>query len=57
MHNELYDGHCPICSDDDLEQINGTIEQQDLKCSNGHIFEISCMGWEIIKKGVKNGRS
>lgn len=46
---QLFDGLCPECSDDDLEQIDGIYtEYQDLKCSNGHEFCIQSLGWEVI---------
>lgn len=40
-------GHCPECNNDDLEQIDGTMEYQELKCANGHEFVITSKGWSI----------
>ena len=42
-----YDGTCPRCNNDDLEQIDGTMECQELKCANGHEFAIASKGWTI----------
>ena len=46
--SEDYIGVCPECDCDDLEQIDGSIEYQELKCSSGHSFTIQSKGWEII---------
>ena len=45
----LFNGYCPECDCDDLEQVDGTIECQDLKCSNNHEFTIENKGWTITK--------
>ena len=44
---DIFDGFCPTCNDDDLEQIDGTMEYQELKCANGHEFVITSKGWSI----------
>ena len=44
---EDFEGHCPECDDDDLEQIDGDMDYQELKCAKGHNFVIECKGWII----------
>ena len=43
-----FDGHCPECDCDDLDNVSGANEEQELECSKGHKFTIQCKGWVII---------
>ena len=47
--DDLFGGYCPECDCDDLEQIDGTMEYQELECSNNHKFVVENKGWTITK--------
>ena len=48
--DDLFNGYCPECDDDDLEQVDGDMDYQELKCSGGHNFVIENKGWIISNK-------
>ena len=45
--DDLFNGYCPECDCDDLEQIDDTMEYQELECSNNHKFVVETKGWTI----------
>ena len=47
--DDLFGGYCPKCNDDDLEQIDGDMDCQELKCTEGHRFIVESKGWKITK--------
>jgi len=45
----LFDGHCPECEEDDLEQIDGGISEQTMVCNACcHQFQIEAEGWRVL---------
>ena len=43
-----FDGHCPECDSDNLDNVSGGVEYTDMACDDcGHKFGIECKGWVI----------
>ena len=44
-----FQGHCPECNSDDLDNVSGGVDSTEMKCENcGHEFGIESKGWEVI---------
>ena len=47
--SDLFDGHCPECKEDDLEQIEGGISELTMVCNACcHQFQIEAEGWRVF---------
>tara|TARA_R100001129_G_scaffold114583_1_gene79158 strand:- start:643 stop:1503 length:861 start_codon:yes stop_codon:yes gene_type:complete len=43
-----FEGHCPKCDSDNLDNVSGGVEYTDMACDDcGHKFGIECKGWVI----------
>mgnify|MGYP003625828344 FL=1 len=43
-----FDGHCPKCDSDNLDNVSGGVQYTDMACDDcGHKFGIECKGWVI----------
>ena len=46
--DEEFQGHCPKCDGDDLDNVDGGVESTMMHCYNcGHDFGIESKGWKI----------
>ena len=44
-----WDGHCPECEEDDLEQIEGGTSEMTMVCNACcHQFQIEADGWRVV---------
>tara|TARA_R110002020_G_scaffold168040_3_gene356691 strand:+ start:318 stop:1403 length:1086 start_codon:yes stop_codon:yes gene_type:complete len=43
-----FEGHCPKCDSDNLDNVSGGVDYTDMACDDcGHKFGIECKGWVI----------